>query len=159
LRLSDKAVTRSFYRYSRGDGFRLVHFSVQSNHLHLIAEADSKPALSRAMQKLGISLARRLDTLWKGVGRIYEERYHQHILTKPLEVRNALLCVVNNAKHHGAVPPKPIDLFSSAPFFDGYAGIEPRPQPPNLIVTATNWLLTHGWRRRGRIKIDELPRG
>ncbi|HEY4157661.1 MAG TPA: hypothetical protein VGM29_06170, partial [Polyangiaceae bacterium] len=31
-------------------GFRVVHFSVQHDHLHLIVEASSKRALSRGMQ-------------------------------------------------------------------------------------------------------------
>ena len=32
------------------EGFRLVHFSVQSNHLHLIAEGDCRTSLSRGLQ-------------------------------------------------------------------------------------------------------------
>ena len=36
-----EAIKRSFYKYSMREGFRLVHFSVQHDHLHLIAEADS----------------------------------------------------------------------------------------------------------------------
>src|SRR6266545_2170261 len=32
--------------------FRVVHFSIQPNHLHLIVEATSKGALSRGMQGL-----------------------------------------------------------------------------------------------------------
>jgi REP element-mobilizing transposase RayT len=31
-------------------GFRLVHFSVQGNHVHLLAEADDRSALSRGLQ-------------------------------------------------------------------------------------------------------------
>src|SRR5690242_17078430 len=40
----------------------LVHFSVQSNHLHLIVEAADQSALSRAMQGLAIRLARRMNS-------------------------------------------------------------------------------------------------
>src|SRR4029453_16164418 len=42
-------------------GFRLVHHSVQSNHLHLICEAADRLALSRGMQGLAIRLARGLN--------------------------------------------------------------------------------------------------
>ena len=136
----------------------MVHFSVQSNHLHLIAEADSKPALSRAMQKLGISLAKQLDKLWKNAGRIYKERYHQRILTTPLAIRNALLYVVQNAKHHGSVVGEALDPYSSGEHFDGFAGVDPKPAPKGLIAEATNWLLTTGWRRRGLIKLSEVPK-
>ena len=43
-------------------GARLVQYSIQSNHLHLIVEAEGKRALSRAMQGLAVRLARRLNT-------------------------------------------------------------------------------------------------
>jgi hypothetical protein len=36
------------------DDFRVVHFSVQSNHLHLIAEARDAIALARGIQGLSI---------------------------------------------------------------------------------------------------------
>ena len=42
------------------DGLRIVQFSVQGNHLHLIVEADSSTALSRGMQGLCIRLAKAL---------------------------------------------------------------------------------------------------
>ncbi len=157
------AIERSFYRYSRGDGFRLVHFSVQKDHLHLIAEADSKPALSRAMQKLAISLARRLDALWTKltegkIGRIFKERYHQHILETPLEVRNALVYVLQNAKKHGAIQPHERDGYSSARFFDGFANIRPKAAPEHLLAKATAWLLTTAWRDHGLIRASEVPK-
>ena len=82
-----KAIERSFLKYSRGAGFRLTQFSIQNDHLHFIAEADSKPALSRAMQKLGISLVKRLAALWGVAGALYKERYHAHVLKSPIEVR------------------------------------------------------------------------
>ena len=50
---------------SRRFGFSLVHYSAQGNHLHLIAEAEDRRALSRGMQGLQIRLARRLALfLW-----------------------------------------------------------------------------------------------
>ena len=45
-------------------GFRLVQFSVQSNHMHLIAEAEDSRALSRDVQALGVRLARAVS--WAG---------------------------------------------------------------------------------------------
>src|SRR6266568_3894393 len=42
-------------------GFRLVHFSVQANHLHLVAEADDGRALARGMQGLGVRVAKALN--------------------------------------------------------------------------------------------------
>src|SRR5882757_3482078 len=45
------------------EGFRLAHFAVLGDHIHLVVEADSKRALSRGMQKLTMSLSRRLNAL------------------------------------------------------------------------------------------------
>ncbi|HEY6910167.1 MAG TPA: transposase, partial [Myxococcales bacterium] len=44
-------------------GVRVIHYSIQGNHLHLIVEAESPEALSRAMQGLATRLARRLNQL------------------------------------------------------------------------------------------------
>jgi hypothetical protein len=59
------AVRKAFVKWGNvpGAGFRLVHYSVQSNHLHLVAEADSKAALSKGMQRLAHSISRRLNAL------------------------------------------------------------------------------------------------
>ncbi len=40
---------------------RIVHLSIQHNHLHLLVEADNKMALARGMQAFQISAARRIN--------------------------------------------------------------------------------------------------
>jgi REP element-mobilizing transposase RayT len=47
--------------------FRVVHFTAQSNHVHLIVEANGKHALTRGMQGLTIRLAKAINcTLGRG---------------------------------------------------------------------------------------------
>jgi len=152
-----KAIERSFFKYSRGDGFRLTQFSVQNDHLHFIAEADSKPALSRAMQKLGISLVKRLAALWGVAGSLYKERYHSRGLKSPMEVRRALLYVIQNGKKHGEVTGHERDGYSSAPYFDGFKGVAQKLDPGRLVAEPLNWLLTTGWRKLGLIRMSEVP--
>src|SRR4030095_1253587 len=41
-------------------GMRLIHFSIQSNHIHMIVEASDKRSLWRGMQGLGVRIAKRL---------------------------------------------------------------------------------------------------
>ncbi len=158
-----EAIKRSFYKYSLRDGFRLVHFSVQQDHLHLIAEADSKSRLTQAMQRLTVSLARQLNFVWqklsgKWTGRIFKERYHQHVIRNPKEVRAALLYVLRNALKHHEIRRGEQDFYSSARYFDGFSKARPQAPPENLIVKATAWLLTTGWRESGLIKSYEVPR-
>jgi REP element-mobilizing transposase RayT len=42
-------------------GFALVHYSIQSNHLHLIVEAAGNAALSRGMKALSVRVARTVN--------------------------------------------------------------------------------------------------
>lgn len=57
-------VVRGCFRAAlKREGFRLCHYSVMSNHLHLIVEADDRSALSRGMQSLLIRMAHRLNKL------------------------------------------------------------------------------------------------
>jgi len=37
-------------------GFRVVHFSVQGDHVHLIVEADDNRSLSHGMQSLAVRI-------------------------------------------------------------------------------------------------------
>jgi putative transposase len=45
------------------EGFRVVHWSVQSNHVHMIVEADDQEALTRGMRRITIRLAKRWNKL------------------------------------------------------------------------------------------------
>ena len=56
-------------------GFRLVHFSVQGNHLHLVVEAGDKVALSRGMQGLAVRLARAVNRAAGREGRVFADHY------------------------------------------------------------------------------------
>lgn len=97
-------------------GFRLVHFSVQSNHLHWIVEAEDARSLSRGVQGLLVRIARALNKTWRRRGEVFGDRYHAHALTTPRETRNALTYVLRNAHHHGVrLPPRSsgIDPFAS----------------------------------------------
>ena len=55
------AVKRSLRVAANHDDFRIVHFSVQGNHIHLLVEADNKDALTRGVQGFEISLAKRIN--------------------------------------------------------------------------------------------------
>ena len=81
-------------------GFRLVHYSVQSNHLHLIAEAEDREALIRGLQGLGVRIAKRMNRALDRSGSVLVDRYHVRALETPNEVRMALRYVINNALRH-----------------------------------------------------------
>jgi len=136
-------------------GFRLVQFSLQSNHVHLIVEADDPRALSRGMKGIAVRVARTLNRLWKRRGRVFSDRFHARPLRTPREVRSALVYVLQNARHHG-LRLMGVDPYSSGPWFDGWRqGIVLASEGPG--ARARTWLLRRGWRRHGLIGIQESP--
>jgi REP element-mobilizing transposase RayT len=136
------------------DDFRLVHFSVQSNHLHLLCEARDRRELARAIQSLAIRIAKRLNALWQRAGQLFADRYHDRILRTPREVRNALAYVLNNAIHHGVpIARGEPDPCSSGRWFDGWRGrVRASGRSPNPLSRARTWLLSTGWSRAGPIE-------
>src|SRR5215467_13431286 len=80
------AIAQAFHVGRDRWGFRLIHYSVQGNHIHLICEADNKGALSRGIQGLAIRMALALNrVMGKKKGKVFSDRYHVHILKKPAE--------------------------------------------------------------------------
>ena len=156
-----KVLRRSFRAGCDRNGFRMNHFSVQGNHLHFIVEAKGRSALSRGLQGLAVRIARALNKLWERKGGVFGDRYFDHILRTPREVKNALNYVLKNGHHHGLpqviAPDVPIDVFSSGMFFDGWRELrledfEVNEPPP--LAKAKTWLLRKGWRRHGLITLQ-----
>lgn len=147
---------------SRAD-FRVVHYSVQRNHLHLLVEADNRPALSRGMAGLQIRLARGLNRHLSRRGKVFMDRFHARILKTPTEVRNALAYVLNNARKHAAehgvrLARGWLDPFSSASCFAGWLGVRPHGDPSALgIAPGRTWLLSAGWKRVGLLAPHRCP--
>ena len=77
--------------------FRVTHYTIQTNHIHLIAEAENNEVLIKGMRSLTNTIVKLV-----GKGSIQTERYHLHVLKTPNEVRNAVQYVLNNdIKHAG----------------------------------------------------------
>ncbi len=91
---------RTAVKNARKHGLAIVHFAILSNHLHLIVETSDRPNLSRALQSLGISLAKRINALTGGKGTIFRDRYHLEVLRTPTQVRNAIHYVMTNEPLH-----------------------------------------------------------
>ena len=146
-----------------GRGFRVVHFSVQRDHVHMICEAKSAAALGKGIQGLCIRMARALNSVLKRKGTVFADRYHAQVLKTPRQVRHALAYVLNNFRKHraytGDVPRNLIDEYSSAPWFDGFKNRRSTcttdAQAP--IAEPRTWLILKGWRRHNRIATWEVP--
>ena len=106
-----RVMERAMYAGALKGGFRLVHYAVMGNHVHLMVEAADRVKLARGMQGLGVRVARGLNRLMRRSGRVLGDRYHAHILKTPSEVKRARMYLLGNARHHyGHVG---VDLFVS----------------------------------------------
>lgn len=146
--------------------FRITDYSIQTNHLHFVIEADGANALADGIQSLAGRIVHRLNRRMRRSGSLFDERYHSRALTTPREVKNGLRYVINNVRHHGAerhrfYHPDWIDPFSSAAWFDGWRRpINVHSEPVRRVTAEPHtWLRRVGWRRWGLIDFDEIPGG
>ncbi len=114
----------------RRPDFRVVHYTVQTDHVHLIVEASSTGALSSGMRGFAIRVARAVNRMLGRRGAVWSDR-------------RAVAGV---------------DPCSSAPWFEGYRDQLPRLGVPPPTLPPQTWLLRVGWRRHGLISLAEGPR-
>jgi REP element-mobilizing transposase RayT len=121
FRMATIAVAKRELNDKENGAFRIVHISIQHNHVHLIVEADHKMALARGMQSFQISAAKLVNralaiqsikiglrsggTLARAIknrrrGSVFPDRYHAVIITTPAQARHTLAYVLNNWRKH-----------------------------------------------------------
>jgi REP element-mobilizing transposase RayT len=139
---------------------RIVHASVQANHLHLVVEAASNGALSRAMKGFLVSCAKRLNKIAGRKGRVFADRFHAQAMATPTQVRNGLRYALCNARKHDALSARVrLDPYSSAfalPDWMTGDSIELADVTMQVALPRT-WLLREGWRLAGTISPWETP--
>jgi len=160
--------------------FRIVHISIQHDHVHLIVEADNKVALSRGMQSFQISAAKHLNrefSVKAGLakrrrGSVFPDRFHEEVITSRKQARHALNYVLNNWRKHREDRGERqrswnVDPFSSGASFSGWKALENAHvmwkvragYDPLVVYFPKSWLLYEGWRMYGLIEFDEIPSG
>ncbi len=148
---------------ARLKGLRIIHYSLQSNHLHFLVEAQDKRELASVFKSLGTSLARRINAAAPSRGpreSVFLGRYHLHVLKTPTEVKHALRYVLLNETKHSRRATT-VDEFSSGSSFGAWARLlgagwrryvnilDPvaASAAEELCAPPTSWLLRVGWIR------------
>src|SRR6185436_14478808 len=146
--------------------FRIVHISLQRNHVHMLVEASNKLALARGMQGFQISAARHITTAL-GVDRyrrrrgpVFADRYHLEVITSPTQAHHTLSYVLNNWRKHredrdGLARTWLVDPFSSGISFPDWKELEGKDvmwpiregYDPLFVRRPASWLLREGWMR------------
>ena len=157
--------------------FRIVHFSLQNTHIHLICEANDKRVLAKGMQAFQISAARHLNAAIsrrrrkKHTGNVFTDRYHTEALGSVRQVRNAIAYVLNNWRRHHVDASSVFQLFAgrldpyaSGLAFAGWRELVPEREqiyPPDYEPPPTReprtWLLIAGWTKAKSISMFEVP--
>lgn len=177
LRLKEKMPrlrTREFHRQfkvatvrTREFGLFLNHYSLQSNHIHLIAEARDNEALTLGMKSLAGRLGKFIRRACGDRGAVWAGRFHLHVLKTPTEVKRALEYVLlNTAKHAKLI--EHLDEFSSGDTFRDWkkllgarrisgliweqlASFAKTPKSDTVnsagLSLPRSWLLNRGWMR------------
>jgi REP element-mobilizing transposase RayT len=154
----------------RQRAFRIVHASIQDDHVHVICEAEDQGALGRGMQSFQISAARRINAAVGRRGRVFQDRYHLVVIRSPTQMRNVLAYVLGNWRKHGAdrqvTPGWRVDPYATGYAFGGWKELRdggalwPTTVAARGIVVkpARSWILRIGWRRGGpEISVRDVP--
>jgi REP element-mobilizing transposase RayT len=165
------AALREILARASEKGFRLIHFSVQGNHLHFIAEADDGTAFARGVQRLLSRVAMAVNALARRSGKLWRDRHHREPLTTPSQVRNAYVYVLFNLRKHELASGSPsiaaleaVDPCSSTKWFDAWSSRAPAPPEmhasagPPIVASPITWLAERGWKTRGLLRFDEVPK-
>jgi REP element-mobilizing transposase RayT len=140
-------------------GLRVIHFSVQMNHIHILAECRDNEVLDRGMKSLGCSLGKAIRKSCGENGPVFNGRFHLHVLKSPREMKNGLgYVLLNHSKHDGLIPYS--DRFSSAAYFNEWKELLGRNIGPLLmdrrrreailppyLSPPKSWLAREGWRK------------
>ena len=128
------------------DGFRLVHFALLKDALLLLCEANNAEALSRGVQGLASSVARKVNRALGRSGRFFGDRFRTQRLKTPEAAQAALReMFISGSK---------VNTHSSAAWFDGWArGAGPgRAKGQSPLDAARSPMLTKGWRKKGLLR-------
>jgi hypothetical protein len=88
-------------------GTRVVHFSIQGTHLHMLIEAEGAPALSRTVQALAMQIAKGLNACARRRGSVFVDRYHYS--ANPAAGRQrAAVCPREPPTSHAGVAARPL---------------------------------------------------
>jgi len=120
------------------DSFRIVHISIQGNHIHLLTEATDEHALAAGMQRFEI-----LDPA--------TDAQRSRLRAEQL---GATSRGSDDTRRGDAL----IDPYSTAWAFDGWRDLDEVPEWDRLpSAEPRSWRLRVGWRKHALLGVREVP--
>ncbi len=160
------AMLRVLAGYLGRPDFRIVHISIQRDHIHLIVEAADELALSRCMRSFTINAARAINAACKRSGKVFRFRYHAKQITTRRYAHNVLIYVLNNWRKHGEAgrgvgSRAALDGYSSARSFAGWSkrarSVSEHFDDPLPVSPPQTDLLAWEWEWFGKIDPFHVP--
>ncbi len=139
-------------------GFKVVHFSIQNDHVHMIVETPDNESLALGMRSFGCRFGKLVRKIVGGHGPVFSGRYHVSVLNNPTKMKNAMAYVLQNFSKHSKLL-NHVDQYSSAAYFVQWnkllgkkAGplLVRKSRPPELpfyLSAPGSWLAREGWMR------------
>lgn len=79
---------------------KIIHYTLEYNHVHLLVEAENHHVAHQAMQALGISLSKAINKIKRKTGTVYKYRYHLRKITGLRDLKNVTNYIFNNGIKH-----------------------------------------------------------
>jgi REP element-mobilizing transposase RayT len=91
---------------------KIIHYTLEYNHVHLLVEAANHNVLHSGMQALGISFAKAINKAKTLKGTVYKHRYHFRQISSPRDMKNVLHYIFHNGVKHKRAS-SPVDFYNS----------------------------------------------
>jgi REP element-mobilizing transposase RayT len=85
---------------ARKMGLRVIHFTLEYDHVHLLIEADNNFILGKGMQAFGVTFSKAINRMRKIKGGVYKHRYHFRKIVGARQLKNVLNYIFKNGIKH-----------------------------------------------------------
>ena len=85
---------------ARKQGLKVIHYSLEYDHVHLLIEADNNLILGKGMKAFGVTFAKAINRLKKLKGEVYKHRYHFRRISSSKELKNVMNYIFTNGLKH-----------------------------------------------------------
>jgi REP element-mobilizing transposase RayT len=85
---------------ARKKGLRIIHYSLEYDHIHLLAETENNDVLGKGMQSFGVTMGKAINRLRKLGGEVYKHRYHLRKIKSGRELKNVMNYIFTNGIKH-----------------------------------------------------------
>lgn len=86
---------------ARRQGLKVIHFSLEYDHIHLLIEADNNQTLGKGMKAFGVTIAKKINKFRGLMGAVYKHRYHFRRIESSKQLKNVMKYIFSNGVKHG----------------------------------------------------------